>query len=265
MTTTDDRPAGRRARLRLKPRRTVVAAVVAVTAVLGTLLVANTSAGFNDSVDIGSWPIETGEWYKPPTPDPIQTLTESEDAWVQGGNPRNTNYGDTPYLRVHGDPDAGQNPGRMRTLVQFRGLDDVLDAIPDGYVVTDAFLNMHQRRGGQNSLLVRHQAHLTAGPWDEHVVTYANHPDYQTTGPTSPTVDIPNQNAGWREFDVTAHVNAIRAGTFPNHGFLIRANPENGTRPGGNSLSSEDYRAYDAREAGSSTAPYLELHVAPAP
>jgi len=135
-------------------------------------------------------------------------LTAGMDAWVDESNTQE-NFGIAEELTVR-----SRAPGQdARALVHF-GLP--VDT-PAACELTRATLRLHGEGEPGRTL----EAVPIGAAWAETQVTWANQP--ATTGAAATATS----GAGFREWDVTAQVAAMLAGT-PNHGFLIRDAAEEG-------------------------------------
>ena len=91
-----------------------------------------------------------------------------------------------------------------------------LSAVPAGCRVTDTTLRLNASAAATGRTL---QAIRLAAPWTEGGVKWSNQP--RTTGTAATT----SSGSGWRQWTVTAQVNAMYSGA--NHGFLVRDASEN--------------------------------------
>lgn len=130
-----------------------------------------------------------------------QTLSASADAYVDSALlAQGSNFGTATQLHVRSD-----TLGNRRTLVRF-----ALPAVPPYCTVTSALLRLNASSGSNGRTL---EAVRVAGAWTEIGVTWSNQP--ATTG----TAITASSGTGWREWSVTAHVQAMYSGT--NHGWLV--------------------------------------------
>jgi hypothetical protein len=138
---------------------------------------------------------------------PARTVSASADAWVDEGSPSN-NLGSDSILKVQ-----SKGPSvNFRALVRFS-----LPPAPEGCVLESGTLRLYAASAATGRTL--HALRL-AGTWIEGGVTWANQPG--TTGAAAATAS----GSGYREWSVTAHVQAMYAGG--NNGFLIRDAVESG-------------------------------------
>jgi parallel beta-helix repeat protein len=144
----------------------------------------------------------------PPTPTTV-AVGANADAWIDQNSASN-NFGADAILKVR-----SQGPSdNFRALVRF----DMPASIPEGYVLHSATLRLYAPSwtGGRTLEALR-----ITGDWSENGVTWDNQP--ATTGTAAPA----SSGSGWREWDVTAYVEAMYdAGV--NYGFMIRDASENG-------------------------------------
>ncbi|WP_300009130.1 right-handed parallel beta-helix repeat-containing protein [Pseudonocardia sp.] len=137
------------------------------------------------------------------------TLVATEDAHVDEGFVVE-NFGAAEGLVVRSSA-PGQD---ARALVQF--------ALPEGgpaCELTSATLRL-SGEGDAGRVLT---AAPLAGPWTESAVTWNTQP-----GVTAAAVATAASGAGYREWDVSAHVAAMVAGTAPDNGWLISDAAEEG-------------------------------------
>jgi hypothetical protein len=132
---------------------------------------------------------------------PSATAAAAADAWIDE-NSASTNKGTDSILKVQSK--ANDN---FRALVRFN-----LPTLPQGCVIESATLRLYaaSTKPGRTLHAVR-----VAAPWSENVVTWANQPP--TTGSAATT----ESGSGYREWNVTPHVQAMVT-EGANHGFLIR-------------------------------------------
>jgi hypothetical protein len=152
---------------------------------------------------------------------PAVTALASADAWIDENSPT-SNKGSDSVLKVQ-----SKSPrDNFRSLVRF-----TLPAVPQSCVLESATLRLFAASARTGRTL--HALRLT-GAWTENQVNWANQPP--TTGSPAATAS----GTGYREWNVTAHVQAMYAG--PNHGFLIRDATE----------GQDAEQQYHSREKGSS-------------
>jgi Tol biopolymer transport system component len=169
---------------------------------------------------------ELGAPAPPPPACTSATATSDADSWIAQNTPTATN-GASTSLAVRSKPSANQ-----RALVHF-----ALPAVPAGCTVTGAVLRLNAASATNRRTL---QAAALAAPWAEGTVTWSNQPSTTGTAATSAS------GTGWRQWTVTAQVQAMYAGA--NHGFLIRDASEGaGTAA----------QSFGSREGGAGTAPQL--------
>jgi CSLREA domain-containing protein len=154
------------------------------------------------------------------------TVGAAIDSWILQSS-SGQNYGTDSVLKV--DTKSGAN---ARGLVRFN-----LPAAPAGCQVTSAKLRLYATSYKTGRTL---QALLLGATWTEGGVKWSNQP--ATTGAAVTTAS----GSGYREWAVTAHVQAMYAGV--NHGWLIRDATENG---GGLE------QAFHSREKGTDNPPRL--------
>jgi hypothetical protein len=130
------------------------------------------------------------------------TLFANADAWLDQ-NGANSNKGSDSILKVQ----SKRPRDNMRALVGFAP-----PALPAGCIVQSATLRLYAPSWRNGRTL---QAWQVSASWAENGVTWNNQP--ATTG--SPA--ITNSGSGWRQWDVTALVQAMYAANAHN-GFLIR-------------------------------------------
>ena len=148
-----------------------------------------------------------------------QTLTAAGDAKIeQFGAGATTNFGSTADLVV--DP---RNNRAIRSLIQF-----TLPAQPSHCTMT-ATLRVYTNTGVAGRTL---EAYRAAAAWAEGTVTWANAPLPAGTAATASS----RATAGWVDFTVTSHVEAIYAGT--DTGFLLKDSVESAGAGSGQTLSS---------------------------
>jgi hypothetical protein len=121
---------------------------------------------------------------------------------------RNNNNGNDSILKVQ----AKKSNSNMRALVRFD-----LPAAPQGCAVASATLRLYAASSTNGRTL---QVFQLVGGWSEGSVTWNNQPE--TTGAAVTTAS----GSGWRQWDVSALVEAMYAGA--NHGFLVRDAASNG-------------------------------------
>jgi Bacterial Ig-like domain len=129
------------------------------------------------------------------------TAPAAADAWIDENSPAN-NKGSDSILKV-------QSKGprdNFRALVRFS-----LPAVPQGCAVESATLRLYAASARTGRTL---EALRLSAPWSENQVSWTNQP--LPVGATATTTS----GQGYREWSVTAHVQAMYAGA--NHGFLIR-------------------------------------------
>ncbi|HWM11803.1 MAG TPA: DNRLRE domain-containing protein, partial [Solirubrobacteraceae bacterium] len=154
------------------------------------------------------------------------TLGANIDSWVLQSS-SGQNYGTDSVLKV--DTKSGAN---ARGLVRFN-----LPTVPAGCTVTNARLRLYATSYKTGRTL---QALQLGAAWTESAVRWNNQP--ATTG----TAVTTTSGSGYREWNVTAHVQGMYTGA--NHGWLIRDQTENG-----NGLD----QAFHSREKGSDNPPRL--------
>ena len=128
------------------------------------------------------------------------TVGSAADSWILQSS-SSSNYATDSVAKV--DSKSG---GNARALFQF-----AMPPIPAGCQVTSAQLRLYAGSSTSSRTL---QALRVNAPWTETGVTWGNQP--ATTGTAATT----SSGSGWRQWTVTAHVQAMYASA--NHGFLIR-------------------------------------------
>ena len=162
------------------------------------------------------------------------TVSTNADAWINQGSPTD-NKGDDSILKVM-SKSGGDN---LRALVNFP-----MPQMPAGCVVDTATLRIYADSASSGRTL---QAFRLASSWSENNVTWNNQPS--TTGTAATTTS----GSGWRQWNVTAPVQAM-VDSGANNGFLIRDATENG-----NSYEQQ----FHAREKGENV-PMLIISFGPA-
>lgn len=149
-----------------------------------------------------------------------QTASASADSYVDGlPLAQGSNFGTATTMSVQSAALANR-----RTLVRFG-----LPTAPAYCSLTAATLRLNASSSASGRTL---QAFRASSSWTETGVTWSNAP--ATTGSASSTAS----GTGWREWDVTAQVQAMYAGT--NNGFLVRDATEDATLPAGQTFSSRE-------------------------
>jgi hypothetical protein len=133
-------------------------------------------------------------------------VSAAADAWLDQ-NSSGTNKGFDSILKVQSKGPSDN----FRALVRF-----TLPAVPAGCSLQSATLRLYAASAAGGRTL---QALRLAGSWTEGGVTWSNQP--ATTGTAATTAS----GTGYRQWSVTAQVQAMYAGT--NNGFLIRDAVEN--------------------------------------
>jgi large repetitive protein len=128
------------------------------------------------------------------------TASANIDSWVDQNSP-GSNFGGDQILKLH-----KQTNRAARALVRF-----ALPAVPSGCSVTAATLRLFAASSNGSETV---QALRITGNWTQNGVTWTNQP--ATTGTAATTTGV----SGWNQWAVTAHVQAMYAGT--NNGFKIR-------------------------------------------
>jgi hypothetical protein len=131
-----------------------------------------------------------------------QTVTAVADTYVNEALlAQGTNYGTATSMNVRSETLANR-----RALVRFD-----LAALPAHCSVTGATLRLNASTAASGRTLAVVRA---ASAWSETGVSWSNSPG--TTGTAATTAS----GSGWREWTVTAHVQAMYSGS--NHGFVVR-------------------------------------------
>jgi hypothetical protein len=134
------------------------------------------------------------------------TVGASADAWVDQSS-RDQNKGTDSTLKVR----TKNGAANVRALLQFN-----LPVAPAGCTVGTATLRVYSDSAVNGRTL---QVLQVTGPWTENSVTWVNQPG--TIGAAATTTS----GTGWKQWTVTAMVNAMYGGT--NNGFLIKDATEN--------------------------------------
>jgi CSLREA domain-containing protein len=148
-----------------------------------------------------------------PAPPPVQcnttttTYSANADAWINQGS-TSENKGDDSSLKV-----MSKSGSALRSLVRF-GLPTEM---PESCVVQSATLRLYAGSARNGRTL---QAWRLNAPWTETGVTWGTQP--ATTG----TAVTTSSGSGWRQWTVTAQVQAM-FDVGANNGFLIRDANEN--------------------------------------
>ena len=164
----------------------------------------------------------------------VSTVTGAADTWLDQANPTQVKPADNS-LRVR-----SKNAQNRRTLVRF-----TLPALPQGCVVKSAKLSMNAGTGRGGRTL---HAGRIAAAWVDTTVNWNTQPATAGTPIAAPSAtgnDLPV------EFDVTAHVVDMYAGTYNNNGWLIKDATEDD--------SAGVEQVFDASTAGAAKAPKLLL------
>jgi hypothetical protein len=127
------------------------------------------------------------------------TVTPSADSWVDQ-NAASTNYGSDVNLQI-----TTRNGQNARTLITF-----TFPPIPAGCWVTDATLRLYAKSSANGRVI---DAFQVAAAWTEAAVTWNNQPATTGTGASNLS------GSGWQSWPVTAHVQAMYAGS--NLGFIL--------------------------------------------
>jgi hypothetical protein len=185
-------------------RRSEVIGIVVALAVLTTSWATGTTlAAFSDSTQnpANSF-VAAGSFCASPG---TQTLVADADSYVDE-NAAGSNYGTSATLYVQSRAGGGRN---RRALLHF--------ALPPGQYcsVTSATLRLNATTAALGRIL---QAYQVGSPWTEAGVTWSNQPSTIGSPSTVPSA------MGWVQFDVTAQVQAMYAGS--NDGFLVKDSVE---------------------------------------
>lgn len=208
-------------RAKAKHRRRLV-----LSGALGALLGLATTFGFAASLSVSSQRIFVGKpGQLPPTCSGSATLVAVADAWIDEKDDT-TNYGASQQLYVE------SNKKNLRTLVRFD-----LSSIPANCTVTSATLRLFASNSDDSRSV---QVYRAAAAWAENTVTWNNQPTVAGPPVTQPAGD------GWRSWNVTSQVAAMRSGT--NTGFILRDAVEN---------EKSKSQIYSSREGASSQRPQL--------
>lgn len=138
------------------------------------------------------------------------TISAQYDAYVYQGAPT-TNYGSGAYLAA-GRDDAGAGSSYIfHTFIQFD-----LTTIGAG----NSLVKLRLYCEATNALPTFFVNRVTS-TWSEGGVTYNTQPTWNSVAEASVAI---TQAGKWYEWDVTALVNAWKAGTYTNYGFILRTN-----------------------------------------
>ncbi len=145
----------------------------------------------------------------------LQPGSEGKDAMLNRAS-GTTNYGTYAQLMVnYGSARA------VRGIVDFEGL----SAIPKGSTVNSAVIELYSWANSPNDYFGIYR--VTAA-WEEMVVTWDNQPAHYATAYAK--VLVPS--SGTYQWDVKTLVAEWVAGTYPNYGFILkRDNEEGGSWP----------------------------------
>ena len=157
-----------------------------------------TDAAGNSDTARYEWTIEA-----PPACGSPATLLADADAWVDE-NSTSTNKGDDSILKISSKAPHDD----FRALVRF----PLPASIPAGCRIASATMSLYAASSTPDRTL---EAFRLAGSWTENGVTWSNQP-----APTGDAAVVTSER-GYRDWDVTAHVQAMYDGGA-NHGFLIR-------------------------------------------
>jgi hypothetical protein len=149
------------------------------------------------------------------------TLTANADGWADQVNPLE-NYLFETELNVRSDgtdPGTGQPvvPQNARAFFRF----DIVDDAPT-CVLESATLRLYASGQTEGRTL---EAVPLEDAWKESSLTWANQPDAFPGA----TAALTESGELYREWDVKAHVDAIRSGALPNNGWVIRDQSESET------------------------------------
>jgi hypothetical protein len=137
------------------------------------------------------------------------TISANADAWIDQNSASN-NYGTDSNLKVQ-----AKSSNNYRALVRFAQP----ATIPAGCVVQSATLRLYAGSATNGRTL---QALRITASWAENSVNWNNQPATNGTAATT------SSGTGYRQWNVTAHVQAMYA-AGANHGFLIRDSANNGS------------------------------------
>ncbi len=174
------------------------------------------------------------------------TLVANADGWVDQVNPLQNHLFHTE-LEVRSDaivPGTGPiTPQNARAFFRFPFVNDAPDC-----VLESATLRLYSGGHTEGRTL---EAVPVAQTWKESSLTWHNQPG------TVPGSVPATEDAGehYREWDVKAHIDAIRAGAMENHGWMIRDSVENDPDGGDQSFHSRE----TAQDPPEITLPELEL------
>lgn len=139
------------------------------------------------------------------------TLGAVADADAVGGPKADDNQGSRPWIMENWDTGVDIT-GHIQFDVSGFGAG----------TVTSATLRLFHDFNGQNG--VTYNVHRVVDAWDEGTLTYNNRPDLAVA--TSASLTIADFSTGvWREFDVTALVQAWVDGAEANNGMALKRDP----------------------------------------
>jgi hypothetical protein len=161
------------------------------------------------------------------------TISPSSDAWIDQGS-SSSNKGSDSILKV-----MSKSNNNLRALLQFN-----IPTSPQGCVIQSATLRLYAASWKNGRTL---QALQVKVAWAEHSVTLNNQPSAIGSAATT------SSGSGWRQWNVSAMVQAMQASSL-NYGFLIRDANEN----------NDAEQQFHSREKGENI-PQLVIVFGPAP
>lgn len=135
-------------------------------------------------------------------------VNPTEDTWIDEGNPSST-HGSDIYLAA-GRMNAGSGSWKVRSLLKW----DVSALPADASSVKLYFY----REVGYSAPI--YSVHRITGSWSAGSANWSNQPAFDLV-PAGTFQIVAGQN-GWYFCDITALYNAWKAGTYANHGILLR-------------------------------------------
>ncbi|KKU09976.1 MAG: Cartilage oligomeric matrix protein [Parcubacteria group bacterium GW2011_GWA1_45_7] len=144
---------------------------------------------------------------------PTAIIYSIKDSYVKAEN-GDGNYGTEKIMKVRNKSGANQ----WRSLVAFD-----LSSIPSGSTVTSAQLEIYLDKAPND--LRTYQLYRITGTWVEGTVTWDNQPGMSALSTNS--VSTGTTDDVWKEWDVTADIQAFVDGTYSNYGWFIKDGNEN--------------------------------------
>jgi hypothetical protein len=134
----------------------------------------------------------------------------TEDTSIRAEFPA-TNYGGDPLVQAFRDAN-----GDATAVVALYKIP--LERVPAN--ATRVFLNLNVYACPVRNVTARFEVYRVTGDWQESTVTWATRPGVDGTVAWA-SQSFPSSTVGVRRFDITALVQAWRAGTYANHGVAI--------------------------------------------